>query len=61
VLSTIHRLYPDQLVFNAHFSKLAGFEPEELFADKLEYTLQRSEADAQTFMNEKRRFERYGN
>ncbi len=61
VLSAIHRLYPDQLVFNAHFSKLAGFEPEELFADKLEHTLQRSEADAQTFMNEKRRFERYGN
>ncbi len=60
VLSTIHRLYPDQLVFNSHFSKLAGFGPEELFADKLGHTLQKAEQESQAFMQEKRRFERYG-
>ncbi len=61
VLSTIHRLYPDRLVFNAHFSKLAGFAPERIFADKVGETLRESEEQAYAFIKEKRRFERYGN
>lgn len=60
VLATVHHLYPDRLSFTAHFSKLAGFGPEELSADKLDHTLQKAEEESQAFMKEKRRFERYG-
>lgn len=61
VLSIIQKLYPNELTFNEHFRKLAGFEPEALFAHQLSATLQQAEGDEQTFMKQKRRFERYGN
>lgn len=61
VLSIIQRMYPNALTFNAHFSKLAGFGSEAVWDDKLAAVLQKAEQESQTFMKQKRSFERYGN